>query len=557
MKIIITLFHLIVLGVVIAIIGIGAGYWGYGMLNSNQSLPSQQDEKEQSPVSDNDNGDVTDSGAPDINQFTDDIQFIKGDIAWEAPRIRESLDMVSPANNETTVSYSTVGIIKKAGIFNGDELVIVNVEYGMDSQIYYVIAHQGMNYIITSKSSDPVGYTIVDNQSTIIASTITLEELDFPETIYGPKPRQTLKRYNPFWGAIHWFDRKDKIPAFTHPDYGTVYENKAHGFSFQSPDGTEIAYALVIDFMNEDGVPQVTWNDGIRNKDSYISTDIGGCGDTNAISVVTDSDIDSAYGLVKAGVNTQGDSVWELKNSQHELLKKIHDEQYIVYQEGEQKISYDEFVKRHPVFFWKDPFGRIIKFQKQGFLPVAECAKPVIYLYPEHEQRVAVDLRPEGGFTYSEPRYENGWDVRAFPDGRLVDNKSGKEYSYLFWEGRGGYYETPKKGFVVEQSGVEDLLREKLALIGLNRKETQDFVDYWVPEMQTAPYYFVTFMGNQTMDVLAPLAVTPQPDTVIRVLMDFIPLDQPIDVEPLVLRTIPRKGFTVVEWGGVRHGERQ
>jgi len=36
-------------------------------------------------------------------------------------------------------------------------------------------------------------------------------------------------------------------------------------------------------------------------------------------------------------------------------------------------------------------------------------------------------------------------------------------------------------------------------------------------------------------------------------LMDFVPLDQPIDVEPLVLRTITRKGFTVVEWGGVRH----
>ena len=164
-----------------------------------------------------------------------------------------------------------------------------------------------------------------------------------------------------------------------------------------------------------------------------------------------------------------------------------------------------------------------------------------------------MDLKPEGGFTYSEPAYNGGWDVIAFPDGRLVDTHSRKEYPYLFWEGRGGYYEIPEQGFVVERVGVERLLREKLSLIGLNNTEIDDFVEYWVPEMQAKPYYFVTFMGNQAMDALAPLTVDPQPDTVIRVLMDFIPLDQPIDVEPLMLRTIPRKGFTVVEWGGVRH----
>ena len=69
--------------------------------------------------------------------------------------------------------------------------------------------------------------------------------------------------------------------------------------------------------------------------------------------------------------------------------------------------------------------------------------------------------------------------------------------------------------------------------------------------MQAAPYYFVTFMGNSVMDELAPLNITPKPDTIIRVLMDFTELKAPISVEGYNIRTPVRKGFTVVEWGGV------
>ncbi|MBI5405143.1 MAG: hypothetical protein HY976_02855, partial [Candidatus Kerfeldbacteria bacterium] len=43
----------------------------------------------------------------------------------------------------------------------------------------------------------------------------------------------------------------------------------------------------------------------------------------------------------------------------------------------------------------------------------------------------------------------------------------------------------------------------------------------------------------------------PRPDTVIRVLMDYRPVAAPVAIRPQVLRSIPRTGFTVVEWGGV------
>ena len=61
-------------------------------------------------------------------------------------------------------------------------------------------------------------------------------------------------------------------------------------------------------------------------------------------------------------------------------------------------------------------------------------AKPVIYLYPEEETAVSVQLDYDGALTTTYPAYEGGWRVTALPDGTLYDEQ-GREYSYLFWEG--------------------------------------------------------------------------------------------------------------------------
>jgi hypothetical protein len=85
----------------------------------------------------------------------------------------------------------------------------------------------------------------------------------------------------------------------------------------------------------------------------------------------------------------------------------------------------------------------------------------------------------------------------------------------------------------------------------LNAVETKDFIEFWEPRMQGSPYYKVSFHGTQTMNELAPLTITPTPDTVIRVLMDFRPLAKKISIPEQRLGHIPRNGFTVLEWGGV------
>ena len=52
---------------------------------------------------------------------------------------------------------------------------------------------------------------------------------------------------------------------------------------------------------------------------------------------------------------------------------------------------------------------------------------------------------------------------------------------------------------------------------------------------------------------MAPLTITPAPQTVIRVFFDSKPLDAPIQITPQQLTPKQRVGFTVVEWGGMKY----
>lgn len=96
--------------------------------------------------------------------------------------------------------------------------------------------------------------------------------------------------------------------------------------------------------------------------------------------------------------------------------------------------------------------------------------KPVIYLYPEQTQTVNVQLDYQGELIADYPAYDQemkGREVIASPEGTLINKADGKEYSYLFWEGKPR--ETPNydlsEGFLVKGSETRAFLQEKLAEI--------------------------------------------------------------------------------------------
>ena len=178
------------------------------------------------------------------------------------------------------------------------------------------------------------------------------------------------------------------------------------------------------------------------------------------------------------------------------------------------------------------------------------AAKPVIYLYPQQETQVEVRLTLDGVLTASYPDYGEGWQVVARPDGTLTDPDTGREYYCLFWEGTSRAEYDLSSGFVVPGEDTAEFLEHTLERLGLNQREADEFIIYWLPRMEGNPYNLITFQTRAYTDAAA-LEVDPQPDTVIRVFMAWKPLEQPVEVEQQVLEPAPeRKGFTLVEWGG-------
>ena len=116
-------------------------------------------------------------------------------------------------------------------------------------------------------------------------------------------------------------------------------------------------------------------------------------------------------------------------------------------------------------------------------LPAADApAKPVLYLYPEEETVVNVQLDFNGELTSTYPAYNGGWTVTAQPDGTLTD-ASGREYYCLFWEGKSNVQYDLSKGFCVAGEDTRAFLEESLAALGLTDKEANEFILYWLPQM--------------------------------------------------------------------------
>jgi len=184
--------------------------------------------------------------------------------------------------------------------------------------------------------------------------------------------------------------------------------------------------------------------------------------------------------------------------------------------------------------------------------PPVVAEKPVIYLYPQTETAVNVRLDYDGELTCTYPLYniETGWQVIAQPDGTLTDS-SGREYNYLYWEGESGAEYDFSEGFCVAGEDTAAFLEDALEKIGLNRREANEFIVYWLPQMEQNLYNIIAFQGKEYTDA-AQLEIAPVPDTLIRVFMAWKPSDKMVEIEPQQFETPQRLGFTAVEWGGAQ-----
>ena len=177
-------------------------------------------------------------------------------------------------------------------------------------------------------------------------------------------------------------------------------------------------------------------------------------------------------------------------------------------------------------------------------------AKPIIYLYPEEEITLSVKLGKEENITCSYPEYKNGWNVIAKPDGTLVDTETGRNLYSLYWEGMHSEEYNLTEGFVVKGNETITFLEEKLSILGLNELEAEEFIVYWLPILQKNEYNYIRFATLDEINNNMPLELSIEPDSLIRILMQYKPLNEYIEVKEQELVKPERKGFAVVEWGG-------
>jgi hypothetical protein len=176
--------------------------------------------------------------------------------------------------------------------------------------------------------------------------------------------------------------------------------------------------------------------------------------------------------------------------------------------------------------------------------------KPAVYLYPAETMDVSVRVKVNGHLTFTDPDYNKGWNVNVAPTG-LIDNK----YDYLFYEADLKKIELPNEGWVVEYDNLKTWFDEYIPKLGLNKKEKEQFEEYWLGKLRIANYYDIRILDSKFLSENMDLIINPKPETLLRLNFYFQPLSVKTELTAPEIKEVTRKGFTVVEWGGINGGD--
>jgi len=178
-----------------------------------------------------------------------------------------------------------------------------------------------------------------------------------------------------------------------------------------------------------------------------------------------------------------------------------------------------------------------------------DLGKPMIYLHPRKPQHYKITLGRSISVSASYPALvDRSWSVEAFPDGSLHDS-TGKTYYGLFWAG--DYWRHPHldSAFVVSQARLPAFLDSILELQGLDYREREECVTFWMEKLAAFPWVRAQFF-NHAFDVTHPIHIEPPVDQFLRICMVFQGLADPVITIPQLISRHAGRGNYAVEWGG-------
>ncbi|MCB9674494.1 MAG: SH3 domain-containing protein [Alphaproteobacteria bacterium] len=313
------------------------------------------------------------------------------------------------------------------------------------------------------------------------------------------------------------------------------------------PDGTALVY---------DWQPDLSWS-GNPPSDKAYSVQTDGCDGSPEILLnlepeISDEDVEPAAKLA------DGTAVVRLKDREHPVSQRLlglyasyaDKDEYERPRELELGLSVDDLLAGNPWLFVKDPWGRYVRLMREDFAAPAMC-EPILYVYADPPEPVSIAPVAPLRFFRTDPFGPDGWSGVAQPDGSVVIG--GERHAELFWEGRGYWFRAPEDATVVAAADVEPFLRGALAAQGLEGREIEAFLNAWLPDLEGYDAVRIGFHDLALIEAVAPLDIRPVPDTLVRVLMDAAPTDEPPDWDgrQAVFSGPRREGLVVVEWGGL------
>lgn len=353
-------------------------------------------------------------GATVIGNSATSPALNKLSVRWTPPRKVNGLGVFettqleggSSTPVEVTADYYSMGTVD-GGSYSGDDVilaVITNVTGKGYVSLYdaakYYFLRKGNSLTLLARDSDIAGdscssdnclnsSSFYTNASSTIAGLTYPEEFSYKNVAFkfdGPNDNTHFwnENPNPFFQSYKTVLRA----AFTDPSLGKFYSfiplaatstlnndlvitdglDTAAMFT-EAPDGTVRVYSVMPPFYNAStSVPSITWNDGSQNIDKYFYTDQLDC---HGIQIAMQVPVNfNSSTLVKAGRTSAGDVIYGPTNPSDSLLERAYVERMSLYGESVRPVP-ETFMKSHPIFFWKDPLGTWIEFQKKANM--AQC----------------------------------------------------------------------------------------------------------------------------------------------------------------------------------------
>lgn len=420
------------------------------------------------------------------------------------------------------------------------------------SLIRVIKSPKGDISVLSNDTTNNINYYISDKVKINVAIQNILEP---PKTIIIDN-----NTFTSGYSSNKIFDTLVNPKLIKETDYGdfyvvyTDYQNyplwSRRQFYLKTKDSLIYPYSLDTNLLTDNSTINFKWLDGDQNASNFGQKTSTSCGGSSlGPDIIKNNDSALSSKIKIAEINNQ--SIYQIKDSNSQILKELYSNHKVGRDSDYSNvISYEDFIKAKNHFIYQDFLGDWLIFINNDYGSMAECAKPVIYLYPPKDTPVKVQVGAQ--ITQSEPTYpETGWLVTAKPNGELIyQNQS---YPYLFWEGLGNgiYPDYRNQGTLVSQKDLIPTVYKQLSQLGLNQKESADFMEFWQPKLPKTPYIRLTWLNTKDMDTLAPLNVSPKPDTSIRIFLEFEGLDQPVKLIPQTLSAPKRNGFTLIEWGGL------